>query len=74
MNKVAKDIFIVIILVLICALAGCKERKKVCVHTEHSYMIDVSDDSIYFYSEDNKFIGSVKSEGQADSLIIADNQ
>ena len=74
MNKVTKDILIVFILIIICALAGCKEKKTVCIHTEHAYMIDVSDDSIYFYTEDNKFIGGVKSEGQADSLIIADNQ
>lgn len=45
-----------------------------CKHPDHEYSLDVSDDSISLYTEDDKLVGKVKLEGQLDSLITLDNQ
>jgi hypothetical protein len=44
------------------------------LYLDHEYSFDVTNDSISVYTEDNKFVGTVKLEGQLDSLIILDNQ
>lgn len=44
------------------------------IFLDHEYAIDIVDDSVYLYTEDNKLIGIVKLEGQLDSLITLDNQ
>jgi hypothetical protein len=45
-----------------------------CEHPNREYTFDVTDDSIFVFTEDDKFVGGVKLEGQLDSLIIADNE
>ena len=48
--------------------------KYYCIHPDHEYSIDVCDDSVFLYTEDDKFVGGVKLQGQLDSLITLDNQ
>jgi hypothetical protein len=45
-----------------------------CKHPDHAYSLDVIDDSLLLYTEDDKLVGIVKLEGQLDSLITLDNQ
>ncbi len=44
------------------------------IFLDHDYAFDVTDDSIFVYTEDNKLVGGVKIEGQLDSLVTADNE
>lgn len=50
----------------------CPNQPKIFL--DHAYAIDIIDDSVYLYTEDNKLVGAVKLEGQLDSLITLDNQ
>lgn len=45
-----------------------------CQHPNREYSFDVTDDSIFVFTEDDKFVGGVKLQGQLDSLIIEDNR
>jgi hypothetical protein len=45
-----------------------------CNHPNRAYAFDVVDDSVYIYTEDDKFIATIKLDGQLDSFIVADNE
>ena len=55
-----------------CQMLPCKSYKK-DVANMHEYQMDVNWDSITIY-DGSKTIGTVKMEGQLDSLIIEDNR
>lgn len=78
MKKSTEFLFLVLVTTMIVvAFQYLTVDKKIyvrCEHPDRAYSFDVSDDSIFVYTEDDKFVGGVKLEGQLDSLIIADNE
>lgn len=44
------------------------------IFLDHDYAIDIVDNSIYLYTEDNKLVGVAKLEGELEQLIILDNE
>lgn len=44
------------------------------IYLDHDYALDVVDDSVYLYTEDEKLVGVFKLEGDFEKLIILDNQ
>jgi hypothetical protein len=40
---------------------------------ETDYVLNIVDDSLVIYHYDKSYVGTVKSEGQLDSLLIDDN-
>lgn len=81
-----KDIYLSILLVIITALITglCvykynEDKKKIdslkCQNICHSYEYHVVcvDDSLVVYDAQHLKVGQVKSEGELDSLILADN-
>lgn len=63
--------------VMVYAMITCITRPPLVQHCNHpnkEYAFDVTDDSIFVYTEDDKFVGGVKLQGQLDSLIFMDNQ
>jgi hypothetical protein len=45
-----------------------------CNHPNRAYAFDVTDDSVFIYTKDDKFVGGIKLQGQLDSLVFADNE
>lgn len=50
----------------------CPNKPKIFL--DHEYAIDIQGDSISLYTEDDKYVGTVKLEGALEKLIILDNQ
>lgn len=78
MKKATEVLFIVLLAVLIATSIQylTVEKRTIirCEHPNREYSFDVTDDSIFVYTEDDKFVGGVKLQGQLDSLIIEDNR
>jgi hypothetical protein len=45
-----------------------------CNHPNRAYAFDVVDDSVYIYTEDDKFISAIKLEGELERFVITDNE
>jgi hypothetical protein len=44
------------------------------IYLDHDYALDIVDDSVYLYTEDEKLVGVFKLEGDFEKLIISDNE
>ena len=51
-----------------------KPEKGLVKLNDVDYIVNITDDSISVYHNDKSFVGTVKLQGQLDSLLIDDNQ
>ena len=69
-----------IIVLLLCVISMCLYGVHKLNQTidrqqlkEVDYILNIVDDSLVIYHYDGEYVGTVKSEGQLDSLLIDDN-
>lgn len=55
---------------IVTSLFSCSSEKL----DDTDYIVNFVDDSIVVYHNDHSYVGTVKAEGQLDSLITAENE